>query len=348
MGQQVYLLSDPEIDFISDDIRKNTFINHTFVSPDSELTSEILLAMSQMCPTDYFYVIASNQEIIFPNFDFSFKPEDWDKEYVHIWNNDKTVRLFNKQNVLKNPTRYTDDAYFAGKVKIKNSFLKLYEFPDRDIVFISYDEANAEQNFNSLVARFPRGKRVHGIKGIFNAHRRAAELASSGMFFIVDADAEILTDFEFNYMPGPYARNTVHVWHSRNPINGLEYGYGGVKLFPTQLLLKYDGNPLDFTTAVSDNLKIIRQVSNITHFNTDPFSAWRAGFRECTKLSCKADAESVERLEGWCTLGADREFGDFVIAGANEGKAYGTAHKDQPELLGLINDYSWLEQRFSN
>ncbi len=348
MGQQVYLLSDPEIDFVSDNIRKNTFINHTFLSPDSELTEEILSSMAKMCPTDYFYVIASNQEIIFPNFDFSFKPEVWDKDYVHIWNNDKTVRLFNKLNVLKNPSRYTDDAYFSGRVRLKNTFLKLYEYPERDIIFLSYDEANADKNWEALKARFPRAKRLHGVKGIFDAHRQAAKLASSGMFYVVDADAEIVPDFKFNYSPSAYIQGTVHVWHSRNPVNDLEYGYGGVKLFPTHLLLNYEGSPLDFTTNVSKHFKVMKTVSNVTHFNTDPFSAWRAGFRECTKLSCKDDAESAERLEAWCTLGADREFGDFVIAGANEGKSYGTAHKDQPELLGLINDFTWLEQRFSN
>lgn len=348
MTQQVYLLSDPSIGFIAHSIRKSTFVNQTFDSADFELTESILVDMAKACPTDYFYVIASNQEIVFPTFDFSFKPEVWDKDYVHIWNNDKTVRLFNKLNVLKNPSRYTDDAYFAGRVKLKNDTSELYTFPIRDIVFISYDEVNADKNYDALCLRFPNAKRVHGVKGIFEAHKAAAKLADSGMFYVVDADAEIVPDFEFSYSPSAYIRDTVHVWYSHNPVNDLEYGYGGVKLFPTHLLLDYTGSPLDFTTSVSQNFKVMKTVSNITHFNTDPFSAWRSGFRECCKLANQNTVEAAERLEAWCTLGADREFGDFVIDGANEGRLFGISQMNQPEKLGLINDFTWLEQRFSS
>jgi hypothetical protein len=95
----------------------------------------------------------------------------------------------------------------------------------------------------------------------------------------------------------------------------------------------------------------MQEVSNITKFNTDPFSAWRSGFRECAKLASKLihnqdNTESEHRLDIWCTRGADREFGEFAIMGANAGRAFGLAHKDQPDMLGLINDYSWLEKQF--
>lgn len=350
MTQYVYLLVDPELKYVADTIQKTAFINQTFESPDAELTEEILSDMAKNCLTEYFFVISSVKEISFPKFDFSFIPPEWDKDYVHIWNNDKTVRLFNKQNVIKNPPRYIDDAYYAGRVKLKNTFIKLYEpyIPQWDIVFLSYDEEHADERFTSLQSKFPRAKRIHGIKGIYEAHKAAAKLVTSSMFFVVDADAEIMPGFNFDYCPTAYARNTVHVWHSKNPVNDLEYGYGGVKLFPTELLLGYNGSPLDFTTSVSTHLKVMRSVSNITQFNTDPFSSWRSAFRECSKLACKDDSESIERLDTWCTIGSDREFGDFVIAGANEGRQYGISHKNQPELLGLINNFAWLEERFSS
>ncbi len=50
----------------------------------------------------------------------------------------------------------------------------------------------------------------------------------------------------------------------------------------------------------------------------------------------------------WCTVGGDSEFGEFAIMGANEGREYGLQNINQPELLGLINDFSWLEEKFSN
>ena len=108
----------------------------------------------------------------------------------------------------------------------------------------------------------------------------------------------------------------MHVWYSRNPVNDLIYGYGGIKLFPRDMLLNYKGSPIDFTTSVSSKFKVIPEVSNVTRFNTDPFSAWRSGFRECTKLASKLipnqdNKETEERLAIWCSKGADREFGEW-------------------------------------
>ena len=45
-------------------------------------------------------------------------------------------------------------------------------------------------------------------------------------------------------------RDAVHVWRSRNPINDLEYGYGGVKLFPRIATINVDVNKSDMTTSI--------------------------------------------------------------------------------------------------
>ena len=44
-----------------------------------------------------------------------------------------------------------------------------------DIVFISYNELAADDNYALLKARFPMAKRVHGVKGIHQAHIKAAK-----------------------------------------------------------------------------------------------------------------------------------------------------------------------------
>ena len=38
-----------------------------------------------------------------------------------------------------------------------------------DKVFISYQEPNADENYENLLKRFPDIKRVHGVKGIHEA-----------------------------------------------------------------------------------------------------------------------------------------------------------------------------------
>ena len=62
-----------------------------------------------------------------------------------------------------------------------------------DIVFISYQEPNADENYNKLLKRFPLAKRVHGVKGIHQAHIEAAKKACTKMFYVVDGDALILS-----------------------------------------------------------------------------------------------------------------------------------------------------------
>jgi len=350
---KVYILKNQYNEYVVNRICNNTSAE---VVEAEELTDTVLLDIAKSCVGEYFYVIKTYKEIIFTEFDFSFRPESKDKDYVHIWNNDIALRLFNTENVLSDPGRYSDKELAAGTVRLKSIPVAAFEYPLFDIIFLSYDEEYADRNFQTLQDRFPRAKRLHNIKGIYEAHKAAAEYASynkSDMFFVVDADAVILPTFDFTYQPESLDRLSVHVWHSKNPVNDLEYGYGGIKLFPTDLLLKYTGSPVDFTTSVSKSFKVIPEVSNITQFNTDPFSAWRSAFRECVKLSSKLihnqdNTETEQRLHAWCTLGEDREFGDFAVMGANEGRAFGVAHKDQPDMLGLINDFSWLEKKFNS
>jgi hypothetical protein len=350
MSQNIYLLSTPDTKIIADRIANGIYVNSIFET--DELTSKVLISMAKQCMVEYFYVIKSDFEISFPHFDFSFKPEGWDRKYTHVWNNESIVRLFNKKEVLANPEKFTDKSYFAGHVEIKNINDNIYEFPKFDIIFISYDEMNADANYQKLHTKFPRSQRVKGVTGIFEAHLAAAKLSKTSMFYVVDADAEILPTFHFDYMPSPYDANLTHVWHSINPVNQLKYGYGAVKLFPTMRLLEYAGSHVDFTTTVTSGIKLLPEISNITKFNVDPFSAWKSGFRECVKLSSRVihnqdDRETEERLRVWCSVGTG-EFGKFAVAGAIAGREFGKEYVNQPDMLRLINDFDWLEWKFNS
>ena len=220
-----------------------------------------------------------------------------------------------------------------------------------DIVFISYQESNAEENFQLLQERFPMSKRVHGVKGIHQAHITAAKKCFTKMFWIVDGDAIIMDNFKFDYNVPTHQLDHVHVWRSQNPVNGLVYGYGGIKLFPRNLAIGMDISKPDMTTSISKKFKAMHDISNITAFNTDPFNTWRSAFRECTKLSSmvidrqKAD-DTNTRLHTWCTTGDDSKFGNYAIAGAKAGAAYGARNKDNLDALGKINNFDWLKEQF--
>ena len=221
-----------------------------------------------------------------------------------------------------------------------------------DIVFISYQEPNADFNYEKLKSRFPTAKRVHGVKGIHQAHIAAAKLCFTKMFWIVDGDAIIHDDFNFDYTVDDWDLDVVHVWRSQNPVNDLIYGYGGLKLFPRQMTIDMDLSKPDMTTSISSKFKAVQQISNITLYNTDAFSAWKSGFRECAKLAAKVidrqkDTETEERLDIWCTVGAERSYGEYAIAGAKAGRAYGYENADNIENLKLINDFNWLKEKFN-
>ena len=273
-----------------------------------------------------------------------YKIPEYDEKFIHVWYLDpkyyqEKIWVFKKTlNPLANQEK--DMGYISPNIS------------RLDVVFISYDELNADQNWGKVKNICPYAQRIHGIKGIFEAHKAAAKLATSDMFWVVDGDAEILPSWNFDFQPLIFDRDCVHIWKSKNSINDLVYGYGGVKLFPTSLLKYATSHCIDVTTSISNKLKIIDEISNITAFNTDPFNTWRSAFRECVKLSSNIIKnsnviESNERLSVWTTVGESRSYGRYAIAGAKSGKKYGEENSNSPELLKLINDRDWLLEQFN-
>ena len=105
----------------------------------------------------------------------------------------------------------------------------------------------------------------------------------------------------------------------------------------------------DMTTSISNKFKVMNEVSNITSFNTDPFSTWKSAFRECAKLSSKTiqgqkNDETEKRLYTWTTVGHDRPFGEYALAGATAGMEFGLSRGSD---LRLINDFDWLRKQFN-
>lgn len=230
-----------------------------------------------------------------------------------------------------------------------------------DVFFLSYDEPTADENFELLQLFAPHAKRVQGVKGIFQAHKECARLASTSHFYVCDADCVIDEQFNFRFTPaesrhaypGVPETECVYTWRSLNPINKLMYGYGAVKLFPTQALRRAQNWNIDMTTTLGAPFVPKFQVSNVTAFNTDPFNTWKSAFRECTKLASSIipngdNLDNEYRLEVWCTRGENQQFGDYCIMGAKQGRDFGKFYKDQPEILNKINDFEWLRETFED
>lgn len=220
-----------------------------------------------------------------------------------------------------------------------------------DIFMITYDEPNGDTNWDALHSRFPTARRVHGVKGILNAHRQCAASTHGRMFWVVDGDTEVLGSFAFTYTPPHHQQDFIHVWRARNPVNGLMYGYGGIKLLPTQIVTDAPAMATDMTTGLSTMFVVMPELASITHFNSSEFNAWRGAFRECVKLSAgvidrQVSDETTKRLDFWSTMGGNKQYGDYVLAGARAGIEYGTTHSGDTEKLKMVNDFDWLRTEF--
>jgi hypothetical protein len=293
-----------------------------------------------------------------------FTPKITNINKVHSWQktNAITGRTHSYGGLRLWPTatdysQLTTDALRLNKIKSiqyvrsQGSYTKVY-----DVVMISYHEPQAEQNYIRLTQHLQDITTMSGeqfkliwikdVQGIFQAHQQAAQQVSTELFWVVDADAEILPDFKFDYVADVYDTAVTHVWNSLNPVTGAEYGYGGVKLLPRDLVLAVHDWGLDFTTGLSTRFKSMPELSCITRFNTDAFSTWRSAFRESVKLTLKDDTESRERLEGWLHPVSDAYFRPEAKRGAEAGKQFAIQHRHNTEQVNNINNFEWLKQKF--
>ena len=213
---------------------------------------------------------------------------------------------------------------------------------DYDIIYLSYDEPNAEKNYADLLTKAPWAKRVHGIEGSDAAHKACATLSETDRFITVDGDNIVRPGFLEQVLDIPQGSNlesSVISWCGKNEINGLMYGNGGIKCWPKEYVLQMktheNADPENVAAQVDFcwDLKYIQQNScySDVHNNATPQQAWRAGFREGVKMALDSGAKptkeqllkghwkNLHRLWIWLMVGADVENGDWAILGARAG-----------------------------
>ena len=213
---------------------------------------------------------------------------------------------------------------------------------DYDIIYLSYDEPNAEKNYADLLSKVPWAKRVHGVEGSDAAHKACANLSETSRFITVDGDNIIKPEFlnqVLNFDEHADLEHSVISWCGRNVINGLMYGNGGLKCWPKQYVLDMkthenaDPNNPNAQVDFCWDLKYIQQNSwySDVYKNETPHQAWRAGFREGVKMALDQGVKptkeafleghwkNLHRLWVWLMIGSDIENGKWAIYGAREG-----------------------------
>jgi hypothetical protein len=213
--------------------------------------------------------------------------------------------------------------------------MKTVEF---DVVFLSYDEPNADLHYADLCNKVPWAKRVHGVKGSDHAHKAAAELSETDWFITVDADNIVDPSFFNLDLNIDDPKIQVYGWCGRNSINGLRYGNGGLKIWNKDFVLNMkthensdsDRGQVDF--CWEDGYRNFPRVYSESIITGSPFQAWRAGFREGVKMTLLDGVRvppqeireqiwwhNIHRLRMWSTVGAHEENGMYAVYGARLG-----------------------------
>jgi hypothetical protein len=220
---------------------------------------------------------------------------------------------------------------------------KKFRVLDYDIIYLSYDEPNAEKNYADLLTKVPWAKRVHGVEGSDAAHKACAKISETDRFITVDGDNIVRPEFlnqEIDFDEHVELENSVISWCGRNVINGLMYGNGGLKCWPKDYVLNmrtHENADPDNQAAQVDfcwDLQYIQQNGwySTVHNNATPQQAWRAGFREGVKMALDRGVKptsvdkfrnghwkNLHRLWIWLMVGQDVENGLWAIYGARQG-----------------------------
>lgn len=246
---------------------------------------------------------------------------------------------------------------------------------DLSVVFISFDEPAAEENFETLRRVVPEARRVHGVLGFDAAHNRAGDIAETPHVVTVDGD-NVVRDAGFFARPVELVGEdhvSVVSFSARIRHNGLAYGNGGLKIWPRSLLRTLRtheraagiDHPVDFVWRIP--YVAAQGVPTETVVTAAPFQAYRAGFREGYRLAMTGgvlprDAHpdaapgealarhvtrgNLERIRIWCAVGRDAEHGDWAMLGAREGLLAVAGARVPPALLADFDGLrrAWEEQ----
>jgi len=221
-----------------------------------------------------------------------------------------------------------------------------YDVKPMDIIFVSYDEPDAEQKYNELKTKYPRAKWSKGVKGRTQAYQAAANMSDTEFFFTVWPKLDLVDSFDFTFQPDRLKNRCHYIFHAKNPVNGLEYGHGAVLLYNKKLVLEHNKPGIDFTLSQShDTVPIMSAINN---FNKTPLMAWRTTFREVLKLNMlKQTVETKFRIKKWCELGVG-ENADWVHKGSQDAMQYFKDNQHNPKELFKSYELEWLNDYFES
>ena len=232
---------------------------------------------------------------------------------------------------------------------------------DQDIIFLSYDEPNAEKNYADLCSKVVWAKRVHGVEGSDAAHKACAAISETENFITIDGDTIIDPKFlqvELDLDELGATPEHQFSWAGKIDVNGLKYGNGSIKMwtrdFVNNMQTHENSDGSDETNiefCYFDNYLQLNENYSTSIISSTAQQAWRAGFREGVKMSLNRGKvvedlktiwwQNYNRLLIWTMIGADVENGLWAMYGAREG-IHMTMCTDWDHVQ--VRDFTWLNE----
>jgi hypothetical protein len=268
----------------------------------------------------------------------AYEPAIWyakDRK-IHTFSQGNSVILAPRDVKNHIRTQAYDYPYIDKQNTIKESPL--------DIIYISNGEPDAERWYQHLCNTAGRPvKRVQNIDGRAAAYKAAAQCSETPWFFAVFAKLEVTCEFDWLWQPDRLQAAKHYIFHSRNPVNGLEYGHMGVIAYNRQLVLHTVSWQLDFT--LSQPHAVVPVLSGVAHYNTTPELTWRTAFREAIKLhydiTTTGSVESRYRLKQWLAPG-DGPHAEWSQQGAKDAVHYAQSVDNHMPDLQRSFEWQWL------
>ena len=256
----------------------------------------------------------------------------WEKRLLIAYNKNGHVSLCPRDCISEILTKVKDYPYIQYH-NCENSTQQ-----PQDIVFISYDEKNANLNYKILKDRFPNAQRVHGVEGMVNAIKQSATQSDTPWFYAVFAKTEIDEKFKFEFNPDYLETPGNYVFYSYNPVLDYSYGHDGIVLYHKKSVLDVETWGVDFT--MSFPVTTIPVISCRNNYNYSQYSAWRTALREAYKLKKTNHIADQYHLHLWLTAN-NSLYGDWSNAGAKDALLL-------PDNMDeKINDWNWLKNYFN-
>jgi len=273
------------------------------------------------------------------------------------------VSLWREQTKTIVPLSKSASVVIVPKTAIPYIQTQLYDYPyidkthcnDRadavmDVIFISYDEPDADHNWNILEQQCARAKRVHGVAGMETALEAAADLSSTPWYYAVFAKTRLYEQFDFSYVPDFMQQPKHYIFDCINIVNGLQYGHMGVVMYNCQGIRDLNQAKnfgLDYTLSFAH--ESVPMVSCYGNFDQTPYHTWRTAFRECAKLAYfESQSPTVDgeyRLNTWLSR-AQGNHADWCLKGAHDGVEFFKSSDRELTTLKQSFRWEWLREYF--